>query len=370
LTLWEVQTGRHFADLGPSGSTIYSVAFAPDGQSVSAVVGNVLKTWDTANGAETASRTLAFMNQLRRRGKWSVQHDGRGNFVAVEEVFTFMKEGYLRRWDVRAEDELPEGDLPEGTDALFPSINGVLRYRQPSDFFLFDRVRATRFPQADDWFSPGAWNGMSYAPGANVFARVVRSIYNDRVEIKDGLTVRTLDLPTGAVRPSVLLAPDGRRVAVSLAPLGSVQTTGARLSLPPSVSERWLSWLRSIVGLQDSSSNTGEELRVYDVASGKVQARFPDGVAGYFSPDGKSLAVVYADRVAIYDLPFRASLLLLAGIGLGAAAVANLLTGVRLGRRSTRLTVSVPGTAGVSGGDPPRTDGDRNAGGDEHPRAS
>ncbi len=61
----------------------------------------------------------------------------------------------------------------------------------------------------------------------------------------------------------------------------------------------WLTTLLNKIGMRRSDSL----FVVYDLTTGREVARLPEATSAYFSGDGKTLAIVTADEIELYDVP-------------------------------------------------------------------
>jgi hypothetical protein len=167
----------------------------------------------------------------------------------------------------------------------------------------------------------------SYAPAAGVLVGVPKSAFCDRVFIWEAATGRTRELVETGACSETILSPDGRLLAFAVG--DPTNSLSPRSSKPDFTG---VNKLRSWIGLDAIRPDSGE-LRVYDVASERLLAQFPRGTAAYFSPDGRSLAVVYPDHIALHDVPLRPPLVVVSSLFLATAAVTYLLASIPIARR-------------------------------------
>jgi WD40 repeat protein len=315
LWLWDGVDGRCVATLCGSSDTIWSVAFSPDGRSVAAAVGGSVRVWDLSAGAAKETHVSPFPQGEARLSR--VAYDPRGRLVAVE-----GRGRGLAIWDPYSGNDIRQVVPPPGSEYLFTFTDGVMASTGGKTFHLFDL--ATGSPLAEVPLDGDEMGYKSFAPTTGVLAAL--SGGNDRRDIRvwEAATGRTRTFLADGPYARPTISPDGRRLAVSV-------------SFPAAERPPWLDRLRSWVGLavrQDSRN----QVRVYDVATGREQARFPGGCSGHFSPDGRSLAVV-SSQIAVYDVPFHPPTAPVLGFGLAAAVIAYFLAGVRFLRPKTRSPV-------------------------------
>jgi hypothetical protein len=164
----------------------------------------------------------------------------------------------------------------------------------------------------------------------------------------------------------IYLANDGLRIAfagdrssrrIADAPWGpmtwfavSPDATQLVMNGPPRSPRRW-TWFRRLQDWLDPEragkyDMAKAETFVVDVTDGRVIACWPSPYVDQyrFSPDGRSLAVLAADRTTFYDVPFHEPLLQRLGIGLGTGIVVFVLSRAVLSAGSLfiRLRGAVP----------------------------
>ncbi len=324
LLFWDSITGRPVADLNEPGAALRSVAFSPDGRSIAAIVGGEVWEWDSRGGVWTRRRAYPLPESDPAASR--IAYDRRGQLVVI---------GRPRRGvpilDPRTGGQIVRVIPPPDSESLEAVPGNLLASAGGNTLHLYDL--ATGSPLADVSLDGGELRDFSYAQAPGVLVGLtphrsprdgpVRQAGSGRflptwdVLVWERATGRTRTLLAGGTYARPTVSPDGLRVAVTV-------------DAPTVKRPAWLDQLRSWVGLK-AGNDRPYELRVCDVATGREQVRFPGTREGYFSPDGKSLAVV-SSQIEVYDLPFRPQLAPVVGLALVVGAATYLLTGVRLFR--------------------------------------
>jgi hypothetical protein len=270
-----------------------------------------------------------------------LSYDARGRLVATG--YRNDPDRGLAFWEVESGKVLLEVQPPPDSDLSLKDAHGVIKFSAMnelcpvSNLHLYDFDRGSSL--ADVPLDGESTVSVSYAPAPGVLAALVMRSSSGRCDVVvwEAATGRTRTLLSNSDDVMGLtISPDGRRLAVDVC---------ISSESPPD----WLQWpdwvdeLRIAMGLPlPHSPPPSGELLVYDVAAGRVEARFPDGAAAYFSPDGRSMAVTayasphapaYGESTAIYDVPFHPPPGALLGPGLITAVSAYVLARVRLFRR-------------------------------------
>jgi WD40 repeat protein len=309
LLLWDSVTGRPVADLNERGDTLRSVAFSPDARSLAAVAGGEVCEWDLWGGVGTRRRAYP-LPEDEQADSWAA-YGPRGRLVVI---------GRPRRGrvivDLRSGESIVNVVPPTDSDFLQVVTGSVMRSASDSTVYFYDL--ATGSPLDEVPLYDGAPWDMSYAPAPGVLARVTPAASPCEVLLWERTTGRTRTFLAGGKYARPTVSADGRRLAVSV-------------DAPAVKRPAWLDQLRSWIGLKTANGRPSE-LRIYEVETGREQARFPGGTKGYFSPDGRSLAVV-SNEIEVYDVPFRPPLVAIAGLAVGVGTVVYLLAGVRFFRR-------------------------------------
>ncbi len=309
LWLWDRVDGRCVATLCGSSDTIWSVAFSPDGRSVAAAVGGSVRVWDLSAGGVAETHVSPFPQGEGRLSR--VAYDPRGRLVAVE-----GRNRGLAIWDPYSGNNIRTVEPPPGSEYLFTFTDGVMASTGGKTLHLFDLATGSllaEVPLGDDRLGY-----KSFAPASGVLAGLTGGNGRRDVLVWEAATGRTRTFLAGGPYERPTLSPDGRRLAVSA-------------SFPATERPPWLDRVRSWIGLADRQDSRSE-VRVYDVATGREQARFPGGCSGHFSPDSRSCAVV-SSQIAVYDVPFHPRPGPVIGCGLTAGAGAYLLAGLSFLRR-------------------------------------
>ena len=276
VRLWDVATGTpkatlsghemFFTTLTGSNSSVYSVAFSPDGTALaSGSADETVRLWDVATG--TLTETLAEATwESGINWVWSITFSPDGTTLASGG----WDDSKVRLWDV-ATGTLTNTLTPGGAGSLaFSPDGGTLASGGYEEIRLWDVVSGVTLRTLDGHTS--YVNSVSFSPDGKTLASGSGSSFDDDNTVRlwdvvSGTPIRTLDGHTDRVA-SVSFSPDGQTLAS-----GSADNT---------------------VRLWDV--NTGEEIRALTGHTYNVHSVS-------FSPDGQTLASGSDDRtIFLWDL--------------------------------------------------------------------
>jgi WD40 repeat protein len=329
VRLWNCKTARGYANLLQTDAPTNSLAFSRDGRHVAALTPEGDCTvWDAADGV-AASRTKIDSTPVGEplAGYATYAPDGRLFVVQFD-----SGDGFRLRDGTTGEQvatSVPGGGIPfhRGT------IAGIdTRLTDFMDIFDFaSDCRLATLPLGMFRECP-----MEYAATADVLACyqsdtdqfVVWDVASGRIR-----TIKTAPFPKINNEPVIGVSADGKLVM-----LGTSDGFPPDEEIGQSIVDRLRGWLGG-----NPLSRLESEIRLYDVLDGRERARLP-GVRGFFSPDGKTLAVVSHEyrpssneritRLDLYDLPLRGPFGVCFSLGAATGAFILLSTGCLLRRRA------------------------------------
>jgi WD40 repeat protein len=282
------------------------VAFSDDGKMLAVVhVDKEVQVRDFPAGKVRFSAPLPAMARAnppqRRYAEYRVGfgHDGKTLFLAVQG-------GTIHRWDLAAKKELPPIEAQERTAADFHTLpdRRVLFQTLPDGRTLLatgadGAIRRWDLQTGRELSGPEGYRGRvcaAYAPDGRLAAVGDRRGRLDLWDARSGKLLRTLRSEGPAVL-NTAFAPDGKTLAVV-----RVSHVLQQLDVSSGREVRSLKWEgmpawffpRTLLFTPDGRglcvSDHPTQMRLFDLAAGKVRWRADGEFAGAFSPDGKTLA--------------------------------------------------------------------------------
>jgi WD40 repeat protein len=285
VSVWNVADGLRLCTL-PLLNRSTDVALGPDGLSVIATDGALLKRWDVATG-----RLQLTFQGLTRAVAMACNHDGK-------QLATFEDNGTVRLWDVATGQPLGRLQGYQGGVRIKTHFTGQAIFRPGrAELIVFGGGGAMAWDTtrlADEWRIP--------VPGGVGLSAAFTS---------DGrLVVVGVETP---------ISPPGKRLPLQAyelepGPPFTARVLGKPLTVPEDLWWRSSGWVRvspdgRLATLVSLMPHNNYQIRVWDVRGGKPLAELviSDGYVGpnepalAFSPDGKCLATAGREHIRIWD---------------------------------------------------------------------
>ena len=287
IRLWDVDTGSHRRILSGHRSDVYSVAFSPDGNSIASGSGDrTIRLWDVDTG--THLRTLSG----HRSDVYSVAFSPDGNSIA-----SGSGDRTIRLWDVDTGAHLRtlSGHRSDVYSVAFsPDGNSIASGSGDNTIRLWDVDTGTHLRTLSG--HGGTVRSVAFSPDGNTIASGSADNTIRLWDVDTGSHRRILSGHGGMVR-SVAFSPDGNTIAS-----GSGDETVRLWDVDTGAHLRTLSGHRSDVysvafspdGNTIASGSGDNTIRLWDVNTGAHLRTFledrSDVYSVAFSPDGNTIA--------------------------------------------------------------------------------
>ena len=307
IKLWDARSGELLRTMKGHTSSVYSVAFAPDGKTLASGSYETIKLWDARSG-ET-------LRTLEGHTDWvySVGFAPDGNTLA-----SGSDDKTIKLWDARSGELVRtlEGDTDAVHSIAFATDGNTLASGNWDDTVKLWDARSGELLRTLEGHT-SLVTSVAFAPDGEILAS---SSYDNTIKLWDarsGELLRTLESHTGTVY-SVAFAPDGNTLA-SGSRDETVKLWGARsgelqLSIDARGPENQRNGHRSVVksvsfapdGNTLASGSGDRTIKLWDVHSGEALRTLEGHKFSVFSvsfaPDGNTLASGNGDRtIKLWD---------------------------------------------------------------------
>jgi WD40 repeat protein len=299
VTLWDLDTGEVVANLEGHPSSIYSVAFSPDGKRLaSGSWDGTIKLWDVAS--READATL----EGHDRAVTSVAFAADGHLVA-----SGSWDYTARIWDVTTREQIRV--LGEHSDrvtsiAFSPDSRTLATGDERGEIRLWDVGTGEERPRLD---ATGRVNSIAFSPDGETLASGGQDDivlwgadnWEKRLSLREEVA--------GTTPTSIAFSPDGKTLA-SATSKGLVKLWILESAIDHTIHPHDLTSMAVTADGNTLAIATDGKLELWNIRPGQARQRLKQLSADYdrgaqrmaFSPDGATLAVVSWARVELWDV--------------------------------------------------------------------
>jgi WD40 repeat protein len=281
LAVWDVATGTAQATLHRGNRQLESLVFSPtDHTAAGRWHDGGIQVWNRDDGREIAEHRHQAWKDFNPH--LQIVYTPEGRLLAYG---PWPESG--RRWDVITGEEAPRVFQEGAWSMVVGGYEGfIVRFDK-------DRVEAWHIATGElrgDFTVPEDKVHGSFF-GLTADGRLLAAYVNGELKVWRTREAGVHDLPAGKNSSWPVFTPDGSAIAVTVVE-------------PPEAGNLILDWLRTTFKLRDPTQPRSQELRILEVATGRVFARVADVELARFAPDGATLAVAAPDGVvSLYDWP-------------------------------------------------------------------